>query len=66
MDATPSIAGVFLQNVQVGGNLTISGVTIQLPRELPPLWANVPPLPNHFLGRDERWWGRPWRWAGRR
>ena len=29
MDTTPSIAGVFLQNPQVGGNLTISGVTIQ-------------------------------------
>ncbi|MCB9133229.1 MAG: hypothetical protein H6647_20090 [Anaerolineales bacterium] len=51
-DTTPSIAGVFLQNVQVGGNLTISGVTVQLPAKLPPLWVNVPSLPNHFLGRD--------------
>jgi len=53
MDETPSIAGVFLQDVRVGGDLTISGVTIQLPRELPSLWANIPPLPNHFLGRDD-------------
>ena len=43
MDETPSIAGVFLQNVRVGGDLTISGVTIQLPRELPPLWASPAP-----------------------
>jgi hypothetical protein len=48
----PTIAGIHLEHVTVGGNLTISGVTIQLPRELPPLWVNVPALPNHFLGRD--------------
>lgn len=50
--ATHSVSGVHFENVTVGGNLTISGVTINLPRELPPLWVNVPSLPNHFLGRD--------------
>ena len=80
MDATPSIAGVFLQNVRVGGDLTISGVTIQLPRELrrcgriastlmalPPilLIRSAPGLSANG-SRDERWWGRPWSWAGRR
>ena len=49
---TTTITGVSLDHTTVGGNLTISGVNIQLPRELPPVWANVPPLPNNFLGRD--------------
>ncbi|MCB0251421.1 MAG: hypothetical protein KDI07_22820, partial [Anaerolineae bacterium] len=49
-------SGVVLEKIDTaGGNITISGVTvtnITQMGELPPLWVNVPSLPNHFLGRD--------------
>jgi tetratricopeptide (TPR) repeat protein len=48
----PTIAGVHLEHVTVGGNLTISGVTIQLPPKSPPLWVNLPRLPAYLFGRD--------------
>ncbi|MCB0256125.1 MAG: tetratricopeptide repeat protein, partial [Anaerolineae bacterium] len=51
----PTTTGINLENVTAGGNLTISGVTIHNITQMadpPPLWVNVPSLPNHFLGRD--------------
>jgi tetratricopeptide (TPR) repeat protein len=50
----PSGVGVSVQNATIGGNLTISGVTVQniLPAQRPPLWVNVPRLPPRFVGRD--------------
>lgn len=51
-DPHSSVTGVVFNRVTVGGNLIISGVTVQAPPVPPPLWVNVPPLPSHFLGRD--------------
>ncbi|MCB9154880.1 MAG: hypothetical protein H6649_12630 [Caldilineae bacterium] len=51
----PTTTGINLENVTAGGNLIISGVTIHNITQMadpPPLWVNVPSLPNHFLGRD--------------
>ena len=51
----PTTTGVNLENVTAQGPITISGVTINNITQMaarPPLWANVPALPNHFLGRD--------------
>ncbi len=48
--------GVNLDHVTAQGPITISGVTINTITQMaarPPLWANVPALPNHFLGRDQ-------------
>jgi tetratricopeptide (TPR) repeat protein len=48
--------GVNLDHVTAQGPITISGVTITNITHMaarPPHWANVPALPNHFLGRDQ-------------
>jgi hypothetical protein len=50
---TTTITGIEIKDTIVHGNLIISGVIIQAPRELPPLWVNVPILPREFVGRDE-------------
>ena len=55
-DQQQSTTGFSMENVRAGGNITVSGVTIQNITQMPdppPLWINVPLLPNHFLGRDD-------------
>ena len=49
-DPHSSVTGVVFNRVTVGGNLIISGVTLQAPPVPPPLWVNVPPFAQPFPG----------------
>ena len=51
-----STTGVSFENVTAGGDIIISGVTVQNITQMakrPPLWVNVPRLPAQLVGRDQ-------------